>query len=169
MNFSDVVEKGRKSREKAERQAPHKSKPPAGFSPIPGSKRSGERKRVGDHWQYWYPSATGHTQQKPHRDDKAIIEAHEAAEAVEKARPAAVRAAKALVRLTKSTTLGKFESGSKAFHKHHAIIDKFVELGHSAETVAHMHHIDPHAVLHAVGTMFSFGGADQGGERLEDE
>ena len=30
-------------------------KPPAGFTPIPGSKHGGWHKRVGDHFEYWYP------------------------------------------------------------------------------------------------------------------
>jgi len=30
-------------------------KPPAGFTPIPGSKHGGYHKKVGDHYQYWYP------------------------------------------------------------------------------------------------------------------
>jgi len=43
MNFSDLVKA---------------AKPPKGYSPIPGGKKGGYRKRVGGKWSYWYAEDT---------------------------------------------------------------------------------------------------------------
>lgn len=40
------------------------AKPPAGYTPIPGGKKGGYRKRKGAGWDYWYPDGGG-TQSQP--------------------------------------------------------------------------------------------------------
>lgn len=51
--------------------APAANKPPAGFTPIPGSTRGGYHKRVGAKFVYWYPD-TG-VVEKPHGQDAASV------------------------------------------------------------------------------------------------
>jgi len=40
---------------------------PAGYGPIPGSKHGGYRKKVGGHWDYWYPDGKTAKKAQKHR------------------------------------------------------------------------------------------------------
>ena len=49
-------------------------KPPAGFGPIPGSKKGGFRKRGKRGWTYWYPEAAGKEDKHKGWNEKAFRE-----------------------------------------------------------------------------------------------
>lgn len=52
-----------------------KGNPPPGFSPIPGGRKGGFRKRVGVSWQYWYPNSSGSkpsSAREPEMDTKTL-------------------------------------------------------------------------------------------------
>lgn len=56
MNFRDLI----------------KANPPKGYTPIPGSKKGGYRKRSGSGWSYWYPDGKGARGEKPSPDLDAV-------------------------------------------------------------------------------------------------